>query len=52
MTELLQESGIELLDSKGKVPMNRIDYMHLDEEGHELLAKLVFNKVKTILGDG
>lgn len=52
LTELLQESGIELLDSKGKVPMNRIDYMHLDEEGHELLAKLVFNKVKTILGDG
>lgn len=52
LTELLQESRIELLDTKGKVPMNQIDYMHLDVEGHELLAKLVFNKVKTILQNG
>ena len=49
LEELLSVTDIDFLDTKGKVPMNEIDFMHLDEEGHELLAKLVFNKIKSIL---
>ncbi len=49
LKELLSAMDIDFLDAKGKVPMNKIDFMHLDEEGHKLLAKLVFNKVKSIL---
>lgn len=48
LIELL-EHGIEFLDTKGLVEMNKIDFMHLDEEGHRLLAQLVFNKIKSIL---
>lgn len=48
--ELLKNSGIEFLDTKGSVPMNTIDYMHLDAEGHRLLSKLVFHKINNILG--
>jgi lysophospholipase L1-like esterase len=29
--------------------MNNIDFMHLNEEGHQFLAKLVFNKIKNML---
>jgi lysophospholipase L1-like esterase len=49
LEELMQLQNTEFLDTKGKIPMNTIDFMHLDEEGHKLLAELVFNKVKTIL---
>ena len=49
LNELLKMQGIEFLDTKGFVFMNTIDYMHLDEEGHRLLSKLVFNKIKNIL---
>ncbi|MCH6265556.1 SGNH/GDSL hydrolase family protein [Neobacillus citreus] len=47
LEELMRIQKTEFLDTKGIVPMNHIDFMHLDEEGHRLLAKLVFNKVKT-----
>jgi lysophospholipase L1-like esterase len=49
LEELLKIQGTEFLDTKGIVPMNTIDYMHLDEEGHRLLAKLVFDKIKDLL---
>jgi lysophospholipase L1-like esterase len=49
MEELMQMQNTEFLDAKNIVPMNTIDFMHLNEEGHRLLAKLVFNKIKNIL---
>jgi lysophospholipase L1-like esterase len=49
LEELLKIQGTAFLDTKGIVPMNTIDYMHLDEEGHKLLATLVFNKIKDLL---
>lgn len=29
--------------------MNSIDYMYLDEKGHQIMAEVVFEKVKEIL---
>ncbi len=49
LKELLEMQGTEFLDTNGLVSMNKIDFMHLDEEGHKLLSKLVFNKIKNIL---
>lgn len=46
---LLEIQHTNFFDTKGLVEMNNIDYMHLDEEAHELLAQLVFNKIKSIL---
>lgn len=46
LKEMLAEHAINFIDTKGIVSMNTIDYMHLDAEGHELLAKLIFNKIK------
>lgn len=45
---MLKQEGIDFLDA-AEIPMNEIDYMHLDEEGHKLLGQLVFNKLKDIL---
>lgn len=45
---MLQAEQIEFLNASS-IPMNTIDFMHLDEEGHKLLAQLVFNKIKKIL---
>ncbi|WP_423801057.1 GDSL-type esterase/lipase family protein [Neobacillus sp. SAB-20_R2A] len=47
LNELMHIQKTEFLDTKGIVSMNQIDFMHLDEEGHRLLAELVFNKIKT-----
>ncbi|WP_071459185.1 SGNH/GDSL hydrolase family protein [Bacillus massilinigeriensis] len=49
LEELLSETGIDFLNTGRKVPMNTIDFMHLDEYGHRLLARLVFDKIKDIL---
>jgi lysophospholipase L1-like esterase len=49
LRELVELQGTEFLDASDTVSMNTIDYMHLDKEGHRLLAKLVFNKIKNIL---
>ncbi|MET3697869.1 lysophospholipase L1-like esterase [Bacillus oleivorans] len=49
LKEILETEEINFLDTTWIVPMNEIDFMHLDEEGHELLSKLVFNKIKEIL---
>ena len=49
LKELLQLQGTEFLDLSGHVQMNTIDYMHLDQEGHQLLAKLVLQKIKNML---
>ncbi|TDK64104.1 lipolytic enzyme, G-D-S-L [Bacillus salipaludis] len=49
LEELLQLQGTEFLDLSGRVPMNTIDYMHLDQEGHQLLARLVLQKIKNML---
>ena len=45
---MLKDEGIHFLNA-AMIPMNEIDYMHLDEEGHKLLAQLVFNKLNGIL---
>lgn len=45
---MLKEEDIHFLNA-ATIPMNEIDYMHLDEEGHKLLAQLVFNKLNGIL---
>lgn len=49
LQELLMNQNIEYLNSNGFVTMNDIDYMHLDVEGHRLLAKLLFHKIQEIL---
>lgn len=49
LRQLLADTPISFLDSQQYVSMNEIDYMHLNEEGHELLAQLVFNKIMPIL---
>lgn len=51
LKELLENHDIEFLDTKGIVPMNKIDYMHLDEEGHRILAELIYKKVLEIFGN-
>lgn len=51
LAELMQIQKTDFLDTKGIVPMNSVDFMHLDVEGHKLLAELVFNKVKNILSE-
>lgn len=48
LEKMLQAEQIEFLNASS-IPMNTIDFMHLDEEGHKLLAQLVFNKIKKIL---
>lgn len=49
LIELLELQGTEFLDTKGLVEMNKVDFMHLDEEGHKQLSQLVFRKIKSIL---
>jgi lysophospholipase L1-like esterase len=49
LAELLSTQDIEFLDTKGLIAMNHIDFMHLDEEGHRIFSKIIFNKIKTIL---
>ncbi|MDR7078970.1 lysophospholipase L1-like esterase [Neobacillus niacini] len=49
LEDLMGIQKTEFLDTKGTVPMNMIDFMHLDEEGHKLLAEIVYNKLKNIL---
>lgn len=49
LQQLLKDTPILFLNSSEEVSMNEIDYMHLNEEGHELLAQLVFNKINPIL---
>ena len=49
LEKLLKDQGIEFLNTAGKVSMNEIDYMHLDENGHRELSKLVFDKINQIL---
>lgn len=49
LSELLEVHQIDFLNTKGFVKMNNIDYMHLDGEGHELLAQLVFDKIIRML---
>ncbi|MDQ6595040.1 SGNH/GDSL hydrolase family protein [Bacillus salipaludis] len=49
LKELLQLQETEFLDLSGHVPMNTIDYMHLNQEGHQLLAKIVLQKIKNML---
>ena len=49
LMQLLENQDIEFLDAKGFVEMNKVDFMHLDEEGHKLLSQLVFHKIKSIL---
>lgn len=49
LKELLKIQETEFLDINGLISMNKIDYMHLDAEGHKLLAKLVFDKIKSLI---
>lgn len=45
LQEMLAENKMEFLDAKEHVTMNSIDYMHLNRDGHELLAKHNFKKL-------
>lgn len=49
LKEFLTVQGTEFLDTKGLVSMNKIDFMHLDVEGHKRLSEIVFEKVNSIL---
>ncbi|QKY70771.1 GDSL-type esterase/lipase family protein [Lentibacillus sp. CBA3610] len=49
LKQLIAGTDIEFLDTSEAVSMNDIDYMHLDKEGHELLAEHVLKKVKEII---
>ncbi|MBM7585910.1 lysophospholipase L1-like esterase [Bacillus pakistanensis] len=49
LKELLEIQNIEFLNTNRLVPMNTVDYMHLDEKGHKLLASLVYEKMKSFL---
>lgn len=49
LEELLKGHDIEFLNTAGKITMNEIDFMHLDENGHRELSKLVFDKINYIL---
>lgn len=44
LEKLLEDQRISYLNAS-HIPMNEIDYMHLDETGHALLAELVFDKI-------
>lgn len=49
LKEFLKLEGIELIETKGIIGMNKIDYMHLDSNGHKDMADLVFSKIKKYL---
>lgn len=49
LLELIKEYDIEFLDLNGLVEMNHVDYMHLDENGHKKVSKIIFDKIKNIL---
>lgn len=49
LDDLLSNHGIDFLDLKGLVEMNKIDYMHLDEVGHKQLSEIIFHKIQSIL---
>ena len=48
LEKLIDQEQFHFLDATS-IPMNEIDYMHLDEGGHKLLAQLVFDKLHQIL---
>lgn len=49
LATLLKGTDIHFVDSKEHVVMNEIDYMHLDADGHRLMAELVLSHVIRIL---
>jgi lysophospholipase L1-like esterase len=49
LEKMLQDGEIEFLNLGNQVPMNTIDFMHLDEDGHKLTSELVHNKIMEIL---
>ncbi|TBL80480.1 GDSL-type esterase/lipase family protein [Paenibacillus thalictri] len=49
LAQLLQGTGIHFADSKEHVAMNEVDYMHLDTEGHLIMAKFIRDRVANIL---
>lgn len=49
LKEFLKLEDIELIETKGIIPMNNIDYMHLDSDGHRIMADLVFSKITRYL---
>lgn len=49
LAALLKGTDIHFMDSREDVSMNKIDYMHLDLQGHRNMADLVQNHVKRIL---
>lgn len=48
LATLIAQHPFEFVDAS-HIPMNTIDYMHLDEEGHKLFAQLIFNKLESLL---
>ncbi|MNI78409.1 hypothetical protein D3C73_1347810 [compost metagenome] len=49
LASLLETTNIHFIDSHDSVSMNKIDYMHLDVEGHRRMAELVMQHIKRIL---
>lgn len=41
--------GIHFADASGHVPMNDIDYMHLDPKGHRLMSEFMYDQIVRIL---
>jgi lysophospholipase L1-like esterase len=49
LSSLLELEGIPFFDSGKKIGMNRIDYMHLDADGHRKMADLMGELVNGIM---
>lgn len=47
LAKFVEQQPFEFIDAS-QIPMNTIDYMHLDEEGHKLFAQLIFNKIELL----
>lgn len=45
----LLPDDIAFLNTQDVIEMNTIDYMHLTEEGHKLLAEFIFDKLKKVV---
>lgn len=48
LAALLKQTDIHFADSKDQVCMNEIDYMHLDEDGHQRMAAFMHQQIMNI----
>ncbi|MEW9700373.1 SGNH/GDSL hydrolase family protein [Paenibacillus sp. SI8] len=52
LEHLLQGTGIHFADAKARVAMSEVDYMHLDREGHLMMAEFMKDQITTIVDEG